>query len=129
MSAQNEDFLFAQEAQNLGYVTEAQVEEGFLLQQRMAEDLQIDERLAVILVKRGWLADEQARRVYGIIEPEGAIHPVKVFFNHGHTVHQHLNDVLRGVASNFQADDFAPHPSLSQALFDGDHQIVGFKVA
>ncbi|MDF1701220.1 MAG: serine/threonine-protein kinase [Planctomycetota bacterium] len=72
MSAQNEDFLFAQEAQNLGYVTEAQVEEGFLLQERMADDLQIDERLAVILVKRGWLADEQARRVYGIIEPEGA---------------------------------------------------------
>ncbi len=72
MSARNEDFLFAQEAQNLGYVTEAQVEEGFLLQKRMADDLQIDERLAVFLVKRGWLADEQARRVYGIIEPEGA---------------------------------------------------------
>ena len=72
MSARNEDFLFAQEAQNLGYVTEAQVEEGFLLQKRMADDLQIDERLAVILVKRGWMAEEQARRVYGIIEPEGA---------------------------------------------------------
>ncbi len=72
MSARNEDFLFAQEAQTLGYVTEAQVEEGFLLQARMTDELQIDERLAVILVKRGWLADEQARRVYGIIEPEGA---------------------------------------------------------
>ena len=34
MSATNEDFLFAQEAQNLGYVTEEQVEEGFLLQRR-----------------------------------------------------------------------------------------------
>jgi len=72
MSARNEDFLFAQEAQNLGYVNEEQVEEGFLLQRRMTNDLQIDERLAVILVKRGWLAEEQARRVYGIIEPEGA---------------------------------------------------------
>ena len=72
MSARNEDFLFAEEAQNLGYVTEAQVEEGFELQRRMAEDLKIDERLAVILVKRGWMAEEQARRVYGIIEPEGA---------------------------------------------------------
>ncbi len=72
MTARNEDFLFAQEAQNLGYVSEEQVEEGFLLQTRMSEDLKIDERLAVILVKRGWLADEQARRVYGIIEPEGA---------------------------------------------------------
>ena len=30
-AARNEDFLFAQEAQNLGYVTEEQVEEGFLL--------------------------------------------------------------------------------------------------
>ncbi|MDJ0520619.1 MAG: serine/threonine-protein kinase [Planctomycetota bacterium] len=72
MTARNEDFLFAQEAQNLGYVTEEQVEEGFLLQRRMSDDLQIDERLAVILVKRGWMAEEQARRVYGIIEPEGA---------------------------------------------------------
>lgn len=72
MSARNEDFLFAQEAQNLGYITEAQAEEGFELQRRMAEDLKIDERLAVILVKRGWLAEEQARRVHGIIEPEGA---------------------------------------------------------
>ena len=72
MSATNEDFLFAQEAQNLGYVTEAQVEEGFLLQRRMAEDLKIDERLAVILVKRGWLADEQARRVRARVEPRGA---------------------------------------------------------
>jgi serine/threonine-protein kinase len=72
MSASNEDFLFAQEAQNLGYVTEAQVEEGFLLQKRMAEDLKIEERLAVILVKRGWLADEQMRRVRARIEPKGA---------------------------------------------------------
>ncbi len=71
MSATNEDFLFAQEAQNLGYVTEAQVEEGFLLQRRMAEDLRIDERLSVILVKRGWLADEQARRVRARVEPRG----------------------------------------------------------
>ena len=72
MSARNEDFLFAQEAQSLGYVTEEQVDEGFLLQRRMANDLQIDERLSVILVKRGWIAEEQARRVYGIIEPGGA---------------------------------------------------------
>ena len=72
MSARNEDFLFAQEAEKLGYISEQQVEEAFLLQRRMAEDLKIDERLAVILVKRGWLAEEQARRVYAIIEPKGA---------------------------------------------------------
>ena len=72
MTARNEDFLFAQEAVSLGYVTEAQVEEGFELQKRMADELEIEERLAVILVKRGWMAEEQARRVYGIIEPEGA---------------------------------------------------------
>ncbi len=71
MSARNEDFLFAQEAQELGYVSADQVEEGFLLQKKMAEDLKIDERLAVILVKRGWMAEEQAKRVLGIVEPEG----------------------------------------------------------
>lgn len=70
MTPRNEDFLFAQEAQRRGYVTEAQLEEGFLLQKRMIEELQIDERVAVILVKRGWLAEEQARRVYARIEPD-----------------------------------------------------------
>jgi len=59
----NEDFLFAQEALALGYVTEAQVEEARLLQKRMAEELHLDERLGVLLVKRGWLAEDQARRV------------------------------------------------------------------
>ncbi len=72
MTTRNEDFLFAQEAQALGYVTEQQVEEGFLLQRRLSSEMQIDERLAVILVKRGWMSEEQARRVYTIIEPEGA---------------------------------------------------------
>ena len=71
MSARNEDFLFAQEAQNKGYVSETQVEEAFRLQKRMAEELKIDERLAVILVKRGWMAEEQARRIYSLLEPEG----------------------------------------------------------
>ncbi|MFV1958208.1 MAG: protein kinase [Planctomycetota bacterium] len=71
MSPRNEDFLFAQEAQRRGYVSEAQVEEGLLLQKRMQEELRIDERLAVILVKRGWLAEEQARRVHERVRPAG----------------------------------------------------------
>jgi len=69
----NEDFLFAQEAIAQGYVTEAQVEEGLALQKRMAEELRLDEGLSVILVKRGWLAEDQARRVAARIDPgEGA---------------------------------------------------------
>jgi serine/threonine-protein kinase len=72
MSASNDDFLFAQEAQALGYVTEAQVEEAFRLQRIMAQDLKIDERLEGILLKRGWLAEDQARRVRARIEPEGS---------------------------------------------------------
>ncbi len=70
MSPRNEDFLFAQEAQRRGYLTEEQLDEGLLLQKRMSEELQLDERLAVILVKRGWLAEEQARRIYARIEPD-----------------------------------------------------------
>jgi serine/threonine-protein kinase len=66
----NEDFLFAQEAIAQGFVTEAQVEEALLLQRRMAEDLKLDERLGVILVKRGYLAEDQARRVYARIDPD-----------------------------------------------------------
>ena len=68
----NEDFLFAQEAQALGFVTDAQVKEAFALQRRMSEDLRLDERLGVILVKRGYMAEDQARRVYARIEPKGA---------------------------------------------------------
>lgn len=71
MSASNQDFLFAQEAQRLGYVTESQVEEAFKLQRIMSDELKIDEQLDVILVKRGWIADEQARRVHARLEPEG----------------------------------------------------------
>lgn len=71
MSARNEDFLFAQEAQAKGYVTESQIEEAFELQRRMAEELKIEERIAVILVKRGWMAEEQARRIYGLLDPGG----------------------------------------------------------
>src|SRR5204862_3770105 len=65
----NEDFLFAQEAVALGFVTDGQVKEALELQRRMAEDLRLDERLAVLLVKRGYLAEDQARRVYAKIQP------------------------------------------------------------
>jgi len=74
----NEDFLFAQEALAQGFVTDAQVKEALLLQRRMAEELRIDERVGVILVKRGWLAEDQARRVEARISPQrgepGQIH-------------------------------------------------------
>ena len=74
----NEDFLFAQEALAQGFVTDAQVKEALLLQRRMAEELKIDERVGVILVKRGWLAEDQARRVEARISPQrgepGEIH-------------------------------------------------------
>lgn len=74
----NEDFLFAQEATAAGFVTDAQVQEALDLQRKLAEDLRLDERLSVLLVKRGYLAEEQARRVYAKLRPEkggpGQIH-------------------------------------------------------
>ena len=74
----NEDFLFAQEAVAAGFVTDVQVKEALELQRRMADDLHLDERLSVLLVKRGYLAEDQARRVYAKIQPEkggpGQIH-------------------------------------------------------
>ncbi len=71
MTVRDEDFLFAQEAQRLGFIKDEQVTQGLTVQKRMAEDLLIEERLAVILVKRGWMTEDQARRVYGVIEPGG----------------------------------------------------------
>ena len=74
----NDDFLFAQEAVAAGFVTDAQVKEALELQRRMADDLHLDERLSVLLVKRGYLAEDQARRVYAKIQPDkggpGQIH-------------------------------------------------------
>jgi serine/threonine-protein kinase len=104
VSPLNEDFLFAQEAQRLGFVTEPQVEEGFLLQRRMAEELEIDERLAVILVKRGWLAEAQARRVHERIQPVGAKEQVPGYRLLEKIGHGAMGTVYRAVHENLQRE-------------------------
>ena len=71
MTAENLDFLFAEEARRLGYVTEAQVDEAIQLQRHMADDLQIDERLHVLMHKRSWLSEEQVRKVMAHVQPRG----------------------------------------------------------
>ena len=75
----NEDFLFTQEAMALGLVTEAQVQEAFALQKRMADDLELDERVSVILVKRGYMGEDQARRVFGVTDGSGAAGKIRPF--------------------------------------------------
>ncbi len=71
MSSSSDDFLFAQQAQALGYVSEAQVEEAFRLQGILGKDLGIEERIEGILRKRGWLDEEQCARVRARIDPSG----------------------------------------------------------
>lgn len=71
MSASSDDFLFAQQAQALGYATEAQVEEAFRLQALLAREHGLEERVEGILRKRGWLSEQQAARVRARIDPAG----------------------------------------------------------
>ncbi|MFM8979282.1 MAG: protein kinase domain-containing protein [Planctomycetia bacterium] len=72
MSSSSDDFLFAQQAQALGYASEAQVEEAFRLQALLAREHGLQERVEGILRKRGWISEEQAARVRARIDPTGA---------------------------------------------------------
>ncbi len=58
--ASQEDFLFAERALQRGYATEEQVQECLSLLERLREEMGIEETLANLLVKKGYLASAQS---------------------------------------------------------------------
>jgi len=72
MSARQEDFLFAEHVLRRGFATEGQVEECLGLLERLRGEMQLDETLAGILLKKGYLAQAQAAVIEGLIHGEQA---------------------------------------------------------
>ncbi|MCZ6787782.1 MAG: serine/threonine-protein kinase, partial [Planctomycetota bacterium] len=71
MAASQEDFLFAEHVLRRGFATEEQVQECLKILDRIKDEMQLEETLGAILVKRGYIAKAQAHAV------ESAIHPQK----------------------------------------------------
>ena len=63
-----------------------------------------------------------------IIQTQGSINPVEVFFLNGEAIHQHFNDVLGHVVGHFESHYFASHPPFAQTLLKGKHQVIGFEI-
>ena len=60
-SARQEDFLFAEHVLRRGFATEQQVEECLKLLERLRGEMELDESLENILLKKGYLATAQAQ--------------------------------------------------------------------
>jgi len=70
VTARQEDFVFAEHALRHGYATEEQVQECLALLERLRGEMELDETLRNLLVKKGYLAPAQAQVVEREINPE-----------------------------------------------------------
>jgi serine/threonine-protein kinase len=73
--ARQEDFVFAERVLQHGYATEEQVQECLSLLDRLRGEMQIDESLANLMVKKGYLAPAQANVLDAEIDPSRAGRP------------------------------------------------------
>lgn len=69
MSARQEDFVFAEHVLRRGFATEEQVQESLDLLTRVRVEMELDETLEGILLKRGYLAQAQATVIRQAIDP------------------------------------------------------------
>ncbi len=71
-SARQEDFLFAEHVLRKGFATEEQVAECLALLERLRGEMQLEETLRNILLKKGYLAAAQAHVIDQAINPAQA---------------------------------------------------------
>ena len=69
MPARQEDFLFAEHVLRRGFATEEQVQECLQLLERLRDEMQLEESLGALLVKKGYLAPAQASVVQQAASP------------------------------------------------------------
>ncbi|MGQ0613698.1 MAG: protein kinase domain-containing protein [Planctomycetaceae bacterium] len=69
MPARQEDFLFAEHVLRRGFATEEQVQECLQLLERLRDEMQLEESLGALLVKKGYLAPAQAAVVQQTASP------------------------------------------------------------
>jgi serine/threonine-protein kinase len=67
-----EDFLFAEHVLRRGFATEEQVQQCLRILERMRGEMELDETLEGVLLKRGYLAQAQASVIRQDINPEAA---------------------------------------------------------
>jgi len=72
VTARQEDFVFAEHVLRRGFATEEQVQECLDLLARVRGEMQINETLEGILLKKGYLAEAQATVIGDAINPEEA---------------------------------------------------------
>jgi serine/threonine-protein kinase len=70
-----EDFVFAEHILRHGYATEAQVQECLSLLDRLRAEMQIEESLSNLMVKKGYLATAQVHVIEAEIDPNRAGRP------------------------------------------------------
>ncbi len=75
MAPRQEDFVFAERVLQHGYATEEQVEECLSLLDRLRAEMRIEESLANLMVKKGYLAPAQAHVLETEIDPNRADRP------------------------------------------------------
>jgi serine/threonine protein kinase len=73
--ARQEDFVFAEHVLRHGYATEPQVQECLKLLDHVRDELKLDESLAGLMLKKGYLAPAQASVVEAEINPDRAGRP------------------------------------------------------
>ena len=72
MSARQEDFVFAEHVLRRGFATEEQVQEALELLARVRGEMELDETLEGILLKKGYLAQAQSQVIRDAINPAEA---------------------------------------------------------
>ncbi|MEM8884980.1 MAG: serine/threonine-protein kinase, partial [Planctomycetota bacterium] len=72
MSARQEDFVYAEHVLRRGFATEEQVQECLELLSRVRTEMELDETLEGVLLKKGYLAPAQAAVINQTINPEEA---------------------------------------------------------
>jgi len=67
-----EDFVFAEHVLSRGYATEEQVEECLELLERLRGEMKLEESLANVLLKKGYLAPAQVQAIQHALDPSKA---------------------------------------------------------
>ncbi|MHC4135639.1 MAG: protein kinase domain-containing protein [Planctomycetota bacterium] len=73
-----EDFVFAEHVLSRGYATEEQIEECLKLLERLRGEMKLEESLANVLLKKGYLAPAQVQTIEHTLDPSKAGRPRNV---------------------------------------------------
>jgi hypothetical protein len=94
VAARQEDFVFAEHVLSRGYATEEQIEECLKLLERLRGEMKLDESLANVLLKKGYLAPAQVQTIQHALDPSKAGRPRNVI--RGYQLQQRIGSGAMG---------------------------------